>query len=232
LYRGSERTPAASYPCPTPEEVRLILAHAKPELVETGRRANNGSEKGRPVYRGINQNDYTDLYRAICLTEMRRDEARFLMWEDVDLTSKIILIRPGHKNGRYWQPKSKASIRRIPIVPELKDVLDRLRRSNRHNRWVFETRRGTQLSENNPTDRLGEICEMLGFKERYVLHSLRKYWASTMAQQGIPPMVLTKMFGHTDVKLIMKVYYKQNDDALMVEQASKIDFRLEVPKVG
>jgi hypothetical protein len=53
-----------------------------------------------------------------------------------------------------------------------------------------------------------------------------------MAQQGIPPMVLTKMFGHTDVKLIMRVYYNQHDDQRMVEQASKVDFRLEVPKVG
>ena len=38
-----------------------------------------------------------------------------------------------------------------------------------------------------------------------------------MAQQGIPPMVLTKMFGHTDVKLIMKVYYKQHDGERMVD---------------
>ena len=45
-------------------------------------------------------------------------------------------------------------------------------------------------------------------------------------------MVLTKMFGHADVKLIMKVYYKPHDDTLIVEQASKIDFGLALPKVG
>ena len=30
----------------------------------------------------------------------------------------------------------------------------------------------------------------------------------------------------------IKLYYKQHDDQRMVEQASKIDFRLEVPNVG
>ena len=33
-------------------------------------------------------------------------------------------------------------------------------------------------------------------------------------------------------KVIMKTYYKQHDDALMVEHAGKIDFGLGVPKVG
>jgi integrase len=66
----------------------------------------------------------------------------------------------------------------------------------------------------------------------YVLHSLRKYRASTTAQQGVPPMALTKMFGHTDLKLTMNVYYTQHDDALKIELARKVDFRLQVSKVG
>lgn len=104
------------WPCPSPEEVRLILANAKPELLETGKRADNGSEKGRRVYKGINANDYADLYRGICLTGMRRDEARFLTWEDVDLTNKVIVIRSGYKNGKHWRPKTDSSRRRLPIV--------------------------------------------------------------------------------------------------------------------
>jgi integrase len=72
----------------------------------------------------------------------------------------------------------------------------------------------------------------LGFENRYLLHSLRKYWASTMAQQAVDPIVLTKMLGHSDLKLIMKVCYKQHDDQRMVERASKVDFGLGLPKVG
>jgi hypothetical protein len=48
------------------------------------------------------------------------------------------------------------------------EALDRLRRTNMHNLWVFETRYGTQPHETNPTRRLTEICEALGSKERHV----------------------------------------------------------------
>jgi hypothetical protein len=64
----------------------------------------------------------------------------------------------------------------------------------------------------------------------YVLHSLRKYWASTVAQQGMNWQVMLKMFGHSDFELILRVYYAQNDDARLVAEATKIDFGLNLPK--
>lgn len=219
------------YPCPTPDEVRLILANTKPVLADTGKRAHNGSQTGRPVIKGINQNAYTDLFTAVCLTGMRLGEARFLTWADVDFGSKVILIRPGRKHGVYWQPKTRASIRRIPIVPELETILSRLRTTNRKSEWVFETRRGTQLSASHPTHRLGEICRALGLRP-YVLHSLRKYWASTVAQQGMDALVMLKVFGHSDFQLILSTYYAQNDDARLVAEASKIDFGLGLPRAS
>ena len=109
-------------------------------------------------------------------------------------------------------------------------VLNISRAENRKNLWVFETRRGTQLSADHPTQRLGAICEQLGLKNRYVLHSLRKYWASTVAQQGMDWKVMLKMFGHSDFELILSTYYAQNDDERMVAEASRIDFGLGLPK--
>ncbi len=37
-------------------------------------------------------------------------------------------------------------------------------------------------------------------------------------------MLMIKVFGHTDYKLILKVYYAQNDDERLVAEATKIDF--------
>lgn len=218
------------WPCPSPEEVRLILAHAKPCLADTGQIANNGSDAGRRVYRGINQNDYTDMFTAICMTGMRIGEATWLTWADVDLVNRVILIRPGKKNGKWWHPKTKLSTRRIAIVPELEVILQRLRQTTK--RWVFETRRGTQLHAHNVEKRFRQICEQLRFQKHYVIHSLRKYWASTVAQQGMDWKVMIKMFGHSDFELILKVYYAQNDDARLVAEASKIDFGLGLPKTA
>jgi len=220
------------WPCPTAEEVRLILAHAAPRKAATGKLAYNGSHTGRAVYRGINANDYTEFYATLCLTGMRLGEARFLTWDNIDLISKVILIRPGHKNGIHWRPKTRSSILRIAIVPELEVILDHLRHSNRNNAWIFETHRGTQLGSTNPTKRFRQICEVLGFKKHFVVHSLRKYWASTVAQQGMDWKVMLKMFGHSDFELILSTYYAQNDDVRLVEETSKIDFGLGLPKTA
>lgn len=220
------------WPCPTAQEVRQILAATKPIQRATGKRAFNGSELGRRVCTGINTNDYTDLLAALCLTGLRIGEACFLIWNDVDLTNRIIHIRPGHKNRRFWQPKTKFSIRRVAIIPDLELILRRLRRTNRNQAWVFETRRGTQLHPHNVSKRFRQICEGLGFQKHYVVHSLRKYWASTVAQQGMDWKVMIKMFGHSDFKLILSTYYAQNDDVRLVEEASKIDFGLALPKTA
>ena len=214
------------WPCPTADELRQIIAACPPGLTPTGQRAFNGSEVGRPVYKGINRNDYSNLFMALSLTGMRIGEARHLTWEDVDLDNSIILIRPGRKNGILWQPKTKSSIRRIPIVPQLRDILLKQREMNRRNRWVFESRRGTQLNPHSATARFRQICDSLGFEKHYVVHSLRKYWASTVAAQGMDAMMMIRALGHTDYTLIMSTYYAQNDDPRMVEAASKIDFGL------
>lgn len=117
-------------------------------------------------------------------------------------------------------------------MPELEVILQRVQESNRRNAWVFETCRGTQLSASHPTKRFREICDGQGFRERYVVHSLRKFWASTVAAQGMEWKVMLKMFGHSDFELILSTYYAQNDDARLLAEASKIDFGLGLPKTA
>jgi site-specific recombinase XerD len=129
------------------------------------------------------------------------------------------------------QPKTRSSIRRIAIVPQLEELLGRQRGRSRRHPWVFESQRGTQISLWRPTQRLGEICQELGFEHRYVLHSLRKYWASTVAVQGMDWKIMLKMFGHSDFDLILSTYDAQNDDARMVAEASKVDYGLNPPDV-
>jgi len=222
----SENQAITGWPCPTTEEVNLILSHSAPLLKPTGQTAYNGNAMRRKVYRGINANDYTGLFKALCLTGVRIGKARHLTWEDVDFERHVILIRPGMKNGIYWKPKTRSSIRRVAMVPDLEDLLRHQRAINKRNNWVFETRRGSRLSESHPTMAFRRICDQLKFKQHYVIHSLRKYWASTVAAQGMDAMMMIKMFGHTDFELIMKTYYAQNDDARMVEAVQKISFGL------
>jgi len=210
-------------PVPTRDEVRRIIEAAKVTVVPIGKTKRDG----RRIFTGLNQNDYGDLFAALCLTGMRIGEATYLTWDDVDWSNRVIHIRPGRKNGRFWRPKTKSSIRRIALVPELEVILKRLRRINRRNLWVFETKRGTQLHAHNVEKRFRLICEHLRFEKHFVPHSLRKYWASTVAQQGMDWKVMIKMFGHSDFKLILSTYYAQNDYERIVAEATKIDFGLQ-----
>ncbi len=212
--------------------MRQILAHAAPTRVPTGVQAFSGSEIGRPVCSGINKNDFRDFYAAICLAGMRLGEARHLTRNDVDFTNKVILIRPGRKGRSFWRTKTKFSVRRIAIGPELMLILQRLRQKSRSGLWVFDSKRGTQVGVNTPTARLRDIYEELGFQKRYVLHSLRRHWASTVAEQGLAWKLMIKMFGHSNFELILSIYYAQNDDARLVAEACKIDFGLNLPKTA
>ena len=86
---------------------------------------------------------------------------------DVNLVNKVILILPGKKNGKWWQPKTKFGTRRIAIIPELEVVLQHLRQTNK--KWVFETKRGTQCHASNVEKRFRQICEGLKFQKHYVV---------------------------------------------------------------
>ncbi|HKQ50368.1 MAG TPA: tyrosine-type recombinase/integrase [Phycisphaerae bacterium] len=227
--RESDDSALKGWACPCAEKVRQIIQHATPTLDPTGVRVFNGSESGRPVYRGINQNDYAPLYSALAMTGLRIGEARFLTWEDIDWERKVLLVRPGLKNGVFWQPKTRQSIRRVPIVPELEAILRRLQKTSHRRIWVFETRRGTQLSTSHPTLCFRKICDSLGFSKRFVLHSLRKFWASTVAEQGMEPMLMIKALGHADLRLVMSTYYAQRDDDRLVSAASAIRFGVQAP---
>jgi integrase len=74
------------------------------------------------------------------------------------------------------------------------------------------------------------VCRKLKFEKHFVVHSLRKYWASTVASQGMPWQIMLKQFGHSDCELILSTYYAQNDDARLVAEASRIDFGLNLSK--
>lgn len=45
--------------------------------------------------------------------------------------------------------------------------------------------------------------------------------------QGIDSKMLIKVFRHSDFELILSTYYSRNDDARMVEAASRIEFGLD-----
>lgn len=56
---------------------------------------------------------------AAVLTEAREGELIGLQWGDVDWLDSQLHIRRAFNHGKFMEPKSKASRRKIDLAPEL-----------------------------------------------------------------------------------------------------------------
>lgn len=122
-------------------------------------------------------------------TGARRGELRRLRWEDLDTEAQRIHIRG---------TKTSKSDRWIPLHDELI-------------RWCVErrsafTQQGPILPRwtNMPRD-LADACARAGIA-RVSANSLRRTFGSWLRQAGVPDAVIAELMGHTDTKMVARVY--------------------------
>jgi integrase len=144
----------------------------------------------------------------------RISELCLLDTSDLDLAGRAI---------RLPRVKTEASERIVPMVPALHEILltHRAERPSASERPAFETRRGTRQSPDNVRARLlaavheraDELLEHRG--ERRIAHltphTLRRTFASLLAEVGIAPRRAMYLLGHTDPKFTMRVYQQVLD---------------------
>lgn len=160
-------------------------------------------------------------------TGMRSGELRGLQWCDIDTKKGFITVQRNlheEKGGRYRidTPKTEAGIRTIPIVPQLAEVLNRQKE-------FYDNVRGNILHMGNNTDFVFTIGDNIpitiqrirtelnkavnnihadkkDFPDRLVLHELRHTFCSNCAAAGMPPKVLQKIMGHSNISVTLDVY--------------------------
>jgi integrase len=118
--------------------------------------------------------------------------------------------------------KSDASERIVPIVPALHEILlaasaDRETRGGP----AFPTRNGTRQHPDNVRSRLiasvrERANELLAQREQPLIghltpHTLRRTFASILAEVGVPPRRAMYLLGHRDPTLTMRVYQQVLD---------------------
>ena len=147
----------------TPEEIRLFLPHAR-------------------------ENHYPLLLTAI-LTGLREGELLALKWTDIDWNAKQICVRRTLQGGRFYEPKTKTSKRRIDMTPELVSVLKKwkLRCPKGEHDLVFPAINGKPMDAVNmlkvyfyPTLRRSGLPKIR-------FHDLRHTYASLLIMQGEHP---------------------------------------------
>lgn len=151
-------------------------------------------------------------------TGMRVGEIVSLKWEDINeqyIYVNRTQIRYYDENKRLVHevrnfPKTEAGIRHVVVVPELRQIIKRLRLINPFSEYAFE-RNGECIHKHSVCTRLYNLCDKLEIKHRG-MHALRKYYATKLINAGVEESIIISQMGHTDFSTTKKFYYKNNSE--------------------
>jgi integrase len=161
------------------------------------------------------------MIATVLYTGLRISELLGLIWDDVDLAAGVVHVRAqlsrshgGLSAGRV-PPKTLASVRDVPLVPQLARLLAVHRRQSRFPRgsdWVFATTRGTPHGHRNVARRgLGRAAALAGLNAggwpplRY--HDLRHAFASHLiVDLGLDVAQVSRILGHARITITLDTY--------------------------
>ena len=168
------------------------------------------------------------MLATVLYTGLRISEMLGLLWDDIDFAAGVIHVRAqlsrAHRGepGRRVAPKTPASVRDIPLVPQLAKVLSAHRRESPFGRgedWVFATTRGTPYGHRNVSRRcLGRAAQLAGLNDDgwppLRFHDLRHTFASHLiVDLGLDPAQVSGMLGHARITITLDTYTHLFEDA-------------------
>ena len=166
------------------------------------------------------------LYVLALTTGMRRGELLALRWADVDVVKRTLTVtgtlqRVKHSDGTSTleraQPKTKTSMRQIPLTAAAVDALKRhaqrqgQQRAVAGSEWtdtglVFTNERGGAVEPRNLLSRsFAPLLSEAGIPH-VRFHDLRHTAATLMAAQGVHTKVVSEMLGHASIGITLDLY--------------------------
>jgi integrase len=177
---------------------------------------------------------YQPLVLTLVGTGMRFGEATALMVADVDIEHSSLRVRQawkktGNSSREIGAPKTKRSIRTIPLAPEVKETLARLIANKSHGDFVFTNKQNLPINASTfreqtwlpaVQDFAGDEVEIVSTKwnskRRVVikegsgkhprLHDLRHSFVSWAIQASVPLPVIQRTLGHESITTTIDRY--------------------------
>ena len=185
------------------KEVKLLKVDATepPHLsVEEANRLLDAYRGDRDLY----------VFTAIGLnTGMRIGEIVNLTWPDVDLSRRVVKVRPKTEGQgiRAWRVKT-GDIRDIPVNDSLAGVL------SKHPRhiscpYVLYSPDGTPYTDQAMRDRMERAVKRTGIPAHP--HLLRHTFGTTLAAAGVDLDTIRRLMGHTDIHMTMRYLHAAPD---------------------
>jgi integrase len=170
-------------------------------------------EKGR----GWCSHDCADLVRFLAFGGFRKGEAAQITWADCDLEKSEIVVRGDPVTGtKNW------SIRRVPMIPDMKELLQCVRQSR-----ADEPITSPVMKVRECQKAIDSACKKLGIA-RITHHDLRHLFATLCIESGVDIPTVSRWLGHKDGgALAMKVYGHLRDQH-SVNMAQRVTFGKKV----
>jgi len=148
------------------------------------------------------------LFMAAVFTGLRQGESLGLEWGDIDWTNSQVCVRWTYNHRRFYDPKSKASKRRVDLVPELVAELKKWKIACPPGELelVFPTSIGTPQSASNILKRQFFPALRRAKLPKIRFHDLRHTFASLLIDQGEHPKYIQTQLGHSSITITMDVY--------------------------
>jgi integrase len=140
--------------------------------------------------------DCAEFVSFLAYSGLRKSEAKFVTWSDVDFESGEIIVRGDPLTGT-----KNNEIRRVPMIPELREMLVAMRDARRMERGSDRV-----LRVNEAEKSMRASAKKIGIAHlRH--HDLRHLFASTCIESGVDIPTVSRWLGHKDGgALAMKVY--------------------------
>jgi len=154
-----------------------------------------------------------DLVRFLAFGGFRKSEAANITWADCDLEKKEIVVRGDPETGtKNW------SIRRVPMIPDMIELLNRLRSERRDEPASQPVMRVRECQ-----NAIDSACKKLKIA-RFTHHDLRHLFATLCIESGVDIPTVSRWLGHKDGgALAMKVYGHLRDQH-SVAMAQRVTF--------
>jgi integrase len=143
----------------------------------------------------------------LALTGLRVGELLALRWGSIDLKARVLRVCETVYDGHFDQPKTKRSLRTLPLGAETSQILTALcPAAVDRNALVFATREGKPLERWNLLRKhLKPAAEKLGLPG-VTWHLLRHSHATMLDSVGTPLGTMQSLLGHSSPEITREIY--------------------------
>ncbi len=139
---------------------------------------------------------------------MRESEVLALQWGDVDFVQGQIVVRRTLQGGKFYNPKTKTSRRKIDIDPQLITELKKwkLRCPKGEQDLVFPNSVGGPMDGLHMLKRIFYPALSRAKVAKIRFHDLRHTNASLRIEAGQNPKYMQEQLGHSSIQVTMDIY--------------------------